>query len=246
MHQLKWPKSGAVLLISNEDKAIQYARACLCEDNVRSEDLLNANAHPDFQLIKPELNSQWIKIDQIRSLITWANGKPQIANRQIAIISPAHSMNMQAANALLKTLEESSQSILFILVSKRPSLIPVTIRSRCFWIRDRKNETILNSELKQSLKQDLKLIKIQRKDPVLTASDWLKNDPKEVVQGLLEVIYEEMCDSVNENQKHIKDRRRWVFFDKALSAKKALGEPNQPNVQLLFESLLIGYSHSYS
>jgi len=50
---------------------------------------------------------------------------------KVVLISPAHRMNINAANALLKVLEEPPTNTVFILVSDRPDLLPATIRSRC-------------------------------------------------------------------------------------------------------------------
>jgi DNA polymerase-3 subunit delta' len=51
------------------------------------------------------------------------------------VIAPADAMNRSAANSLLKTLEEPPEQSLLILLSHRPNLLPVTIRSRCQQVR---------------------------------------------------------------------------------------------------------------
>ena len=139
MASIKWPTSGTILLVGANESTLQraneHARGLLCENGTRSRALFDANSHPDFRYIAPEEGSHRIKIDQIRELMLWANGKPQISSIQVAILSPAHTLNLQAANALLKTLEEPSLSTLFILVTDKPSFLPATIRSRCYWIR---------------------------------------------------------------------------------------------------------------
>jgi hypothetical protein len=229
----QWPTTGVILLLGEEALAVQYARKILCENSKRSEALFDSKTHTDFCFIHPDSNSSSIKIDQIRELIEWASGTPQIADKQVAIISPAHLLNIQAANALLKTLEESSPNALFILVSDRPSFIPATIRSRCYWIRCRKKETImLDSALKIRIAADLQALDENKTDPVTLASQWIKEDPKIVLDSLMMVL-----------QDRIKimpfTRRDWIFFDKILNAKRETESPNQPNTQLLMESLLI-------
>lgn len=93
--------------------------------------LLAAGTHPDFLLIEPIADSRIIKIEQIRDLLEVLGQTPQCAGHQVVIVEPAEALNRSAANALLKTLEEPSGQIIFILISHQPSTIPATIRSRC-------------------------------------------------------------------------------------------------------------------
>jgi DNA polymerase-3 subunit delta' len=57
--------------------------------------------------------------------------RPHIAQRKVVILTPAESMNTNAANSLLKILEEPPLGNIFILVSHQPAKLPATIRSRC-------------------------------------------------------------------------------------------------------------------
>lgn len=97
----------------------------------RSCRLLQAGNHPDLLLLQPEEKSKVIKIDQVRSLSADFNQTAQQGGYKIAIIAPAEAMNLAAANALLKTLEEPTEETLLILVSAKPQSLPATIRSRC-------------------------------------------------------------------------------------------------------------------
>ncbi len=98
--------------------------------------LFLARNHPDIRLINVEENDDQaktdaIKIDDIRELNQFMNLSRQQAKFKIICINNAECMNVNAANALLKTLEEpSDNSILFLISSKAESLLP-TIRSRC-------------------------------------------------------------------------------------------------------------------
>lgn len=267
---VSWPKNGAVLLIgtiqgssARENSvgmdserpndaltlALTTARKLLCEHSSRSAPLFDTQAHPDFRLIKPETEENKtqprIKIDQIRDLIHWAEGKPQIADKKIAVIAPAHLLNIQAANALLKTLEEASTDALFILVTPNPSFLPATIRSRCFFIRLKtpyKTAAPKELELVAALKKDLQALKTDKTDPVMVAEQWIKQDPKQVLDCLYIIFYNQYTDPVlMQNKQLLKDKQRWIFLDKIIQAKKSLEEPNVPNLQLLMESLLIQY-----
>jgi replication-associated recombination protein RarA len=253
----QWPTTGSLLLVGEsgsegqnpEALALQYARKILSENSDRSGILFDSKTHTDFQFIMPEPKSQWIKIDQIRELIEWASGKPQIASKQVAIISPAHSLNIHAANALLKTLEESSPDALFILVTDRPSFIPATIRSRCYWIRCRgKDQESIHTPitpdaiaLKAQITEDLDALKTKKTDPVSVGIQWIKHDPKQILHWLLVILQTQIKNAML--QSTASDKALWRFLDKALDAKRELEAPNQPNTQLLMESLLIEYSN---
>lgn len=94
---------------------------------------LKADTHPGLLRISPEADakgkkSQFIKIDQIRQLMPFVQ---QTGERwRVVIIEPAEALNIAAANALLKTLEEPGEKVLLILVTDQLLQLPATIRSR--------------------------------------------------------------------------------------------------------------------
>jgi DNA polymerase III subunit delta' len=106
----------------------QLPEAC---KQCRSCKLLAGGAHPDRFEIQPEEDSDVIKVDQVRALIASLDLTPWISARKVACIHPAQSMNLAAANALLKSLEEPAGNAVLILVCSEPARLPVTIRSRC-------------------------------------------------------------------------------------------------------------------
>lgn len=118
-----------------------FAMRVLCSSNTvngeracgqcRDCQLNIAGNHPDLLTVEPEADSKQIKIEQIRNLIDYVALKSFSADTKIAIIDPANAMNRFTANALLKTLEEPPEQSRLILISHRPSLLPITIRSRC-------------------------------------------------------------------------------------------------------------------
>lgn len=93
--------------------------------------LKGGGAHPDRFELHPEEDSKIIKVDQIRQLIGSLSLTTSISARKVAYIHPADVMNNNAANALLKSLEEPTGEAVMILVSSDTSRLPVTIRSRC-------------------------------------------------------------------------------------------------------------------
>ena len=86
-------------------------------------------AHPDFRWVAPE--GAAIKIDQIRALNAFAVQTPQIAPRKVAAVLDAHLMNVNAANTLLKTLEEPPPNTHILLCTPYWNRLLPTIRSRC-------------------------------------------------------------------------------------------------------------------
>ncbi len=93
--------------------------------------LLAAGTHPDLKLVMPEEDRRGIVIDQIRALGSFLALRPHTAARKVAVLSPADSMNLNAANSLLKILEEPPLGSVLLLVASQPARLPATIRSRC-------------------------------------------------------------------------------------------------------------------
>ncbi len=91
---------------------------------------IDKNSHPDFMGIASEEKSNFIKVDQIRQLIQFAQMTSE-TGRKVIVIHNAHEMNLNAANALLKTLEEPVNNCYLILVTSYPKKLPITITSRC-------------------------------------------------------------------------------------------------------------------
>lgn len=95
--------------------------------------LLQVGTHPDFRLLQPE--KKLITIDQIRDSIEFAHNTSQRGTYKILCFSPAEAMNNNAANALLKLLEEPPKDTILFLISHQPGLLLPTMRSRCQQMR---------------------------------------------------------------------------------------------------------------
>jgi len=93
--------------------------------------LLIQAIHPDISYIRPEGASGAIKVEQIRELQQNIYQTPQRGLRRFIVIEPADKMNISAANAVLKILEEPPTHTTFILIAEQMSSIPATILSRC-------------------------------------------------------------------------------------------------------------------
>jgi DNA polymerase III subunit delta' len=89
--------------------------------------------HADVGIVVPFNRN--ILVDAIRDLEAEANFRPYEAEARVFIVDDADRMNDNAANALLKTLEEPPATSYIILVTSRPDGLLSTIRSRCQLIR---------------------------------------------------------------------------------------------------------------
>ena len=97
---------------------------------------MKALEFPDLHLLGPGILSgdeqpRTIKIQDIRELGDFINYPPIQGPYKMILINDAHLMTTEAANALLKVLEEPPSATLFILVSSLDGRLPITIRSRC-------------------------------------------------------------------------------------------------------------------
>ena len=140
------------------DLAMHFARSLLCRQpdeagfacgQCPSCHWFSQGSHPDFCLLQPEALSQdaeevddskpasgkkpsrQISVDQVRGLADFSGMSAHQGGRRVVVIHPAETMNTNAANALLKNLEEPPPGLLFILVSHKPQQLLPTILSRC-------------------------------------------------------------------------------------------------------------------
>ena len=144
--------------IGKLDLAMNFAQSLLCQHPDKSDfacgkcpscHWFEQESHPDFRLLQPEVlsldgeetddfksasgkkPSKQISVDQIRGLADFFGMSAHQGGRRVIVIHPAETMNTSAANALLKSLEEPPQGLLFILVSHKPQQLLPTILSRC-------------------------------------------------------------------------------------------------------------------
>lgn len=108
------------------------------------------NNFPDVILLalKEDDNRKSLGIDLVREIRPLALMRPMVGRSRVFIIEGADKMSIEAANALLKILEEPPFSTYFILMTTNPDLIPATIRSRCRpFIFKTINQEIIESKL---------------------------------------------------------------------------------------------------
>lgn len=92
--------------------------------------LFGANTHADVHIVEPLEEGKSILIDQIRDLQQAIFLRTQ-GHYKVVIITPAERLLRNAANALLKVLEEPAGNAVIMLVTHRIASLPLTIRSRC-------------------------------------------------------------------------------------------------------------------
>jgi DNA polymerase-3 subunit delta' len=88
-------------------------------------------AHGDFHFVKREEDKKNISIEQIRTFINDLGLSSFFGSYKVGIIKEAESLSIEAANALLKTLEEPKEKVVIVLVADNLESIPSTIISRC-------------------------------------------------------------------------------------------------------------------
>lgn len=117
--------------------------------------LMQAHLHPDFHLLLPDAlreplgwqpeddgareasdakkakPSREIRVEAVRAAIDWGQQTSSRGRAKVIVIHPAQAMNMVAANALLKTLEEPPGSLRLLLCASDPESLLPTVRSRC-------------------------------------------------------------------------------------------------------------------
>ena len=113
---------------NNEDYACGQCQSC---------HRFELGTHGDFKIITLSINEKTgklrteISVDQIRELNEWLSLTSQLGKAQFAIIRNAHQLNRNAANALLKSLEEPNPNRFVFVVTDQAFYLPATIRSRC-------------------------------------------------------------------------------------------------------------------
>jgi DNA polymerase-3 subunit delta' len=126
--------------IGKERLATELARALLCHapddagfgcGRCSACRLFSAGTHPDVLWVRPKEAGKAIRIDQVRELGVYLTMTAHAGGRKVAVISPADALNLNAANSLLKTLEEPTDNTHILLVTAVPGRLPVTVRSRC-------------------------------------------------------------------------------------------------------------------
>ncbi len=103
-------------------------------DTDKKETRIFVQTHPDVLIIPPDPPQMLVKVDQVRHIIGHIYYKPTQGEHKVYIFSDARFMK-EAANSLLKILEEPPEFATIFLLSENPSSLLPTIRSRCVQLR---------------------------------------------------------------------------------------------------------------
>jgi DNA polymerase-3 subunit delta' len=135
-----------------------HERACTCRFCAQ----IDSESHPDLLIVSPD--GKFVKIDQTRKIQHFLALMPIDSVVKMAIIDDCHDLKIEAANALLKTLEEPPEKSILVLVTSIPERLILTIKSRCRQVRF---NPILRDDIAYYLTNNLK---IEEKKANLTAA----------------------------------------------------------------------------
>ncbi len=109
-----------------ESTCLKWSAKILGEENVL--------VSPDLTIVRPGNKMRQIGVENIRELNHSVYRSPLKSNRKVAILHEADRLNLSAANAFLKTLEEPPENTTIFLLTLHPYELPATVRSRCWWV----------------------------------------------------------------------------------------------------------------
>ena len=110
--------------------ARRFSAGIVCANDTRCRSRVVRGLHPDVVLVEPDGRSA-ITVEQARNTVALANLAPVEGERKVFILEEGGAMNDEAANALLKTLEEPTASTIFIVIAESEDDLPETVGSRC-------------------------------------------------------------------------------------------------------------------
>jgi len=119
--------------VGKRTTAFETARVILCENKTGDDCICDSckrfdKGHPDFLCIG-QLGK--IKVADVDKVIDFTYLSPFISDSKVVVIDNVHEITTDAANRLLKILEEPPEKFCFILVSAKPQFIIPTVLSRC-------------------------------------------------------------------------------------------------------------------
>ncbi len=125
--------------------------------------LQRAGTHPDHMDLLPMEGKQTISIEQIRQIQAHLVLKARQSRFKTVTIFPAEAMTLNAANSLLKVLEEPPGETLVLLITSLPAKLPITVRSRCqrLWLRSPKPheaQAWVGEQLPSAIEMDLAIL----------------------------------------------------------------------------------------
>jgi DNA polymerase-3 subunit delta' len=129
-------EAAALWLLAGQPEGEGFAAAAASPEAA----LVAASSHPDFRRLVRTVDDKGklrtvIRVEEVRALQSVLGQTPSLAPWRVILVDSADEMNPNAANALLKNLEEPPQKTLFLLISHSPGRLLPTLRSRCRLLR---------------------------------------------------------------------------------------------------------------
>ena len=117
--------------------------------------------NPDLKLIRPKTEDDEYKIytEDIRDLKSFMSLRPYSSEYKIAVIDNADAFTTEAANAMLKILEEPPKKSVLVLISSKPRVLPKTILSRCETVVFPPQPEIQTEEMSKALTELRKVVR---------------------------------------------------------------------------------------
>jgi len=145
--------ANCIRIAEADDLEARFAEAVEVRENLRDADKretrILVQTHPDVTVIPPDPPQMLVKVDQVRHVIHEIYYKPVEGRERVYIFSDADFMK-EAANSLLKILEEPPEFATIFLLTDNPSALLPTIRSRCMHLR---LSPLSSSEVEQYLEK---------------------------------------------------------------------------------------------
>lgn len=165
----------------------------------RSCQLYLSDNHPDLIILGPDEQQKPIKVDLVRDVIHRVQQTALRSAYQVVIINDADKLNRNAANALLKTLEEPTGQVAFLIETSKPYKLPKTIISRCqqlvfqlpsiedsiVWLRD------------QGVGDQAELFLSLAQQSPLTAYEFTQNNKVEIRNAIYTHFFDYMSENIS-------------------------------------------------
>jgi len=167
-----------------------------------------------------------IKINATRELVRQVNLSPHSSKYKVAVIKNAQKLTLQAANSLLKTLEEPPLNSIIILCTDNEETILLTIKSRCRCIKIQKTDEVKVEEIEKTNFKKISHLSIKEKFDLANKLH-KENTIDETLDNWIKILREEMLITKKNN----------TMLKNLLDAKKILKK--NVNNRLLMENILL-------
>lgn len=159
-------------------------------------------SHPDIMIIEGSTASGIIGVDDIRELIRNSVLSSNESDSKVYILKNSHLMNKQAQNALLKSIEEPVQNILYILDSENYDMFLDTIKSRCSVLKlNSSNDFFIeNADELIATAQNIYEAMVKKNDfEFLVVLESLASLKRNEINFILYKVYDMLIDSLKNN-----------------------------------------------